>query len=361
VIQEAGYAIAERKELVFLVEKGIRPIPQLQGDLEEIRFDRKNLSKAYINFNQMLYDITHRRENIPKDLKNNKELKRSIQKSNSVPNSQKVADLQYTPQAINNLDTLIKNGEQLTSWMQRPDFHQGQMGQDVRQWLDEVEHSLWEDFPKLASNALSDQGDVTPDEKMRYQGWNWGAASLRISVDRRLTRLRAIKSQIVNSEEVFSSDASWSQQTISDDKSKLGERLYSRDHFFLFDGLKQTDSFMEMTVSIINAAIFPILIDGVKGRFSIAGQECAQVAEMKSKTRIPHGEHGNIRIRQHLSQEMVNRIVGMHVRREPLKIDLKSCELVVIPEVNGKPTIPLQVSLAKEFHVPTPELTWTNK
>ena len=52
------------------------------------------------------------------------------------------------------------------------------------------------EIPKHANYIVGGRGDLTEDEKLRYQGWNWNNAALRISVDRRLTRLREIRFQI---------------------------------------------------------------------------------------------------------------------------------------------------------------------
>ena len=109
--------------------------------------------------------------------------------------------------------------------MQRPDFHAGQMGQDVRQWLDAVDSNVWRVAPKHASYILAEQGDVAHDEKLRYEGWNWGPASLRISVDRRLSRLREIRSQIkVTDVEIEHKDVL--QHIIIDPRSHLELSIY---------------------------------------------------------------------------------------------------------------------------------------
>ena len=105
-------------------------------------------------------------------------------------------DKKYPIQVKNTIDELIERGEELASEMRRPDFHVGQLGQDVRHWLDSVEHNVWDALPDYASYITAEQGAITDDEKLRYNDWGWGAASLRISVDRRLTRLRETRSRI---------------------------------------------------------------------------------------------------------------------------------------------------------------------
>ena len=148
------------------------------------------------------------------------------------------------------------------------------------------------------------------------------------------------------------------EKYIKDDKSNLGKRFYLRDYSWSFDNLKQTDSFMEMTVTIINSSVFSISIEGVKGRFWIENQECAYNAEMEGQCRIPRGESRNIRIKQHLSQEMMNLILIHSMRKQAIRISLKLCKTIVQPEITGENSEPIYISFTFEQDVPMPELKW---
>lgn len=57
VIQESGFAIAENKKLIFLVEKGIYKFPELQGDQEYILFSRDLLGKTFTKINYMVLSM----------------------------------------------------------------------------------------------------------------------------------------------------------------------------------------------------------------------------------------------------------------------------------------------------------------
>ena len=148
---------------------------------------------------------------------------------------------------------------------------------------------------------------------------------------------------------------SWLAQILKGDKANLSNILYGRDYIWSFDGLKNVDSFIEMTMTLINAAAFPILVIGAKGRFLIEEQECAQAAEMEGRTRIHHGEAVGIRIKQRLSQEMVNLIIGRKMHQVPLRISLKLCQIVVQPEITGEQSEPSDISLGRDQNVPIPE------
>ena len=57
VIQESGFAIAENKKLIFLVEKGIYKFPGLQGDQEYILFSKDLLETAFTKINSMVISM----------------------------------------------------------------------------------------------------------------------------------------------------------------------------------------------------------------------------------------------------------------------------------------------------------------
>lgn len=57
VIQESGFAVAKQKELIFLVEDGVTGLPELQGDLEYLPFNRNNLSPAFVKLQTIVRDI----------------------------------------------------------------------------------------------------------------------------------------------------------------------------------------------------------------------------------------------------------------------------------------------------------------
>lgn len=117
----------------------------------------------------------------------------------SIPTREKRSP-EYLARAKGTLDGLIKEGEELVHRMQRGAFHTGQLGQEVRPWLDKTEHDVWEVIPEHGNALTSKQASVkeifTDEERLRYGGWNRNAAALRVSVDRRLVRLREIRSRI---------------------------------------------------------------------------------------------------------------------------------------------------------------------
>lgn len=106
---------------------------------------------------------------------------------------------EYSPEVGLKLDELIAQGETLVGKMQRPDFQiftTEKMGESVRQWLESGERDVWKLIPERARHIVAEQGDFSPDERLRYQGWSNDSASLRVWVDRRLSRLREVRSQI---------------------------------------------------------------------------------------------------------------------------------------------------------------------
>jgi len=56
LIQEAAYALAKNKKLILMVENGVTNIGGLQGDLEEIRFERRTLHNVILKLQEVVKD-----------------------------------------------------------------------------------------------------------------------------------------------------------------------------------------------------------------------------------------------------------------------------------------------------------------
>ncbi len=57
VIQESGFALGSNKYLILLKENGVCELPELQGNLEYIPFDRNQLEGSFLKISQMISDI----------------------------------------------------------------------------------------------------------------------------------------------------------------------------------------------------------------------------------------------------------------------------------------------------------------
>ena len=82
---------------------------------------------------------------------------RKVSKAVIVQPTQVAVAQQYSSQVRDTLDRLIQHGERLIHLMQRNDFHMEQLGQNVRLWLDETEHDVWEVIPEHASRLTNNQ------------------------------------------------------------------------------------------------------------------------------------------------------------------------------------------------------------
>jgi len=60
LIQEVAYAIGKDKKLILMVESGVTNIGGLQGDLEEIRFDRNTLHDAILHLQEVVHEAISR-------------------------------------------------------------------------------------------------------------------------------------------------------------------------------------------------------------------------------------------------------------------------------------------------------------
>jgi len=147
----------------------------------------------------------------------------------------------------------------------------------------------------------------------------------------------------------------WLRRLLEDDKASLGGRIYLTKHNWHWEGLRRTDSYMELTLTVINAASFPVLVTGAEGRFLICGQECARPAEMQDRRGIPHGERGDILVRQWLSSDMMNLIVK---QPDDIEISLRACRLIIEAEVPGEEPKPTRIHMGTEFTPSLPRNVW---
>jgi hypothetical protein len=139
---------------------------------------------------------------------------------------------------------------------------------------------------------------------------------------------------------------SWLQQVLISDKEELRNRVHVFREHWLFNDIQATEPFMEVIIHIVNAAIFPIVIEDIEGSFQIQGTKCNWDATMSS-SRIPHGEAGNIRISQRLLKETVDMMIKLHNERDGFMVELNACNLIIRaeePDVENKSErVPLRI------------------
>lgn len=120
----------------------------------------------------------------------------TLAREQTVPSQVIQPDIEYPTEAVELLDELINEGEKLTNDMLTRGFNWFQEELWVQRWVDGMSKDIWRLLPKHAPYIMAEQGKYTPDEIMSYHGWNNKEASLRIIVDRKLARLRELRSQI---------------------------------------------------------------------------------------------------------------------------------------------------------------------
>ncbi len=107
------------------------------------------------------------------------------------------AEKRRVKQAKEVLEQLTWVGERLLGHMNTP---QSVLFTDVSKraqgWLGRLDEELWEAVPEQAAFILEDQGPLSSEEVMRYGAWQRDAASLRITVERKLRRLRQVRAKL---------------------------------------------------------------------------------------------------------------------------------------------------------------------
>lgn len=142
----------------------------------------------------------------------------------------------------------------------------------------------------------------------------------------------------------------WLADVLEEDRDLL-KKIYLTDYYSTFSGIRQTDPYIEVTFKLINAAVFPILINGINDRMWINGQECGWLTEYLGVARIPHGDYTNVRIKQHLSKEMAALIIGDGKSLVNIKLTLTNCTLTIKPEIPGENPHPWNIYIGKDFSV----------
>ena len=153
VIQESGFAIAKNKKLIFLVEEGIYKFPELQGDQEYIKFNRKSLDRAFTELNHMINSMKEKitigiSSGIEESLENTKEPelelpKEKIQKLNQEKGQEKKAE------GLKKMfDAIIK----------KEDYKEAQKiyNEELKKYLEGDEREMWWAFVLRFSIKLGD-------------------------------------------------------------------------------------------------------------------------------------------------------------------------------------------------------------
>jgi len=125
---------------------------------------------------------------------------------------------------------------------------------------------------------------------------------------------------------------SWLEGVLHEDKERLASRVYGRVEQWFFTHIDTTEPYIEVIIRIINASIFSLRLTGVEGQFSISQIRCNQFAQMEGASRIPHGESGNIHIRQPISKETAGLMMECRKAKGSVDIDLQSCLLIIEAE-----------------------------
>ncbi len=121
VIQESGFAIAENKKLIFLVEKGIHKFPGLQGDQEYILFSRDLLETAFTKIN---YIVLSMRDKTSKEISSETgEKLENIEKSEFELEKDKVQKFNQGEAKEKKVKVLIKLHEAMTD---KEDYREAQ-------------------------------------------------------------------------------------------------------------------------------------------------------------------------------------------------------------------------------------------
>ncbi len=112
-----------------------------------------------------------------------------------IPTLQKY-DKKRLNQARKWLNESIERGEELSQKMQSRSFNWAQLELWVHRWVHGIQRDIYDKIPEYSEYLVAQQGGLSEEERILYNGWNIKQATLRVTVDRYLVKLRTAKSRL---------------------------------------------------------------------------------------------------------------------------------------------------------------------
>lgn len=186
-----------------------------------------------------------------------------------------------------------------------------------------------------------------------------GAYTLQVSFRKKPTPASANHTQA-------NADQEWFEKVVNEDLESLmsgvGERrvccLIKRADY---SGIIKSEPFIRLDLLILNSAIFPLYIEGVKGKMTIEDEPCVRDIEWikekgKETLEIKHTERKWIYIKQvFTTKERAEEIRSRGRQTQHIRINLNECELIVRPQIPGKQTEAIGVSIGDNIEI----IEWT--
>lgn len=188
--------------------------------------------------------------------------------------------------------------------------------------------------------------------------WDWlkhlfGAYTFQISFKKKAARAPANHAQ---ADDI----AGWLEKVVNEDleslRSGTGER---RIHCLMkradYSGIIKSEPFMQLDLLILNSAVFPLYVEGIKGKITIEDEPCQRDVEwIKEKNKetleIKHAEWHWLYIKQvFTTKERADEIRSAGQQKQHLRINLNECSVVVRPYIQGKQMEALTVSLGNNI------------
>jgi hypothetical protein len=105
-------------------------------------------------------------------------------------------DKRRLSQARKWLDEFIERGEELSQKMQSRSFNWAQLELWVHRWVHGIQREIYDKIPEYSEYLVAQQGGLSEEERILYNGWNIKQATLRVTVDRYLVKLRTVQSKL---------------------------------------------------------------------------------------------------------------------------------------------------------------------
>ncbi len=139
---------------------------------------------------------------------------------------------------------------------------------------------------------------------------------------------------------------SWLEEVLRSDRRELGSRVISHINQWFFEGVYETEPFIKVRIGVINTAVFPVAITGLKGSLEIEGTLCNQPAMLEGGGGLLRLYRGvGFTIRQPINPDTARKIRGIQETGNNVSIGFRECWLALQAKEPSHQTEPVYAGI----------------
>ncbi len=142
------------------------------------------------------------------------------------------------------------------------------------------------------------------------------------------------------------STPSWLEDVLHRDRHELGSRIISHVDRWYFEGVSETEPFIKVRIGVVNAAVFPVAITGLKGSLEIEGALCNAPATLEGGGGLLRLYRGvGFQIRQPISLETAQKIKAIMDKGDKVSVGFRECWVALQAKEPNHPTEPVYAGI----------------